>query len=163
MDLRLLLFTECNRSCRLCCNKNFDTAALPIAEDFTKYDCIVLTGGEPMLNPELVKQTVARIRKQTDKPIVMYTAWAGDPEILLDVLNALDGITLTLHTRRDTEPFVKLNELIAERGLEGKSLRLNVFQGISTGGADVSAWKVKRGLRWIKDCPLPTNEEFWRI
>jgi len=39
---------------------------------------------------------------------------------------------------------------------------LNVFKGISLDGIDLSLWKVKENMTWIRDCPLPDNEEFLR-
>ena len=112
-----------------------------------------------MLYPELIRETVKRIRAETDAPIVMYTAWRESAEDLVSILEVLNGITLTLHTRKDTAPFERLAPMVPA----GKSLRLNVFHGVSVGSADVSAWKVKKEIRWIKDCPLPNDEVFMRL
>lgn len=163
MKLRLLLLSECNRSCKGCCNKDWDLDALKVCESFKGYDEIILTGGEPLLNPGLIRETVRRIRAESSAPIYLYTAWRDDPWLLATTLMLVDGITLTLHTRKDTEPFEEFNKVIKFLGIEGKSLRLNVFHGVSTGKADLSNWVVKKNMRWIKDCPLPTDEVFMRV
>jgi hypothetical protein len=44
----------------------------------------------------------------------------------------------------------------------GKSLRLNVFKGVSLAELNLSCWKVKPNIKWIKNCPLPEDEVFMR-
>lgn len=163
MKLRLLMIDECNRQCKGCCNKDHDLAALPVCKSFVGYDQIMLTGGEPMLQPRLVLDTVERIRKETTTPIYLYTAYREDPFRLLNVLTKVDGMTLTLHTKKDVEPFYVLNRLIEKFNYKPKSLRLNVFHGIGLGDIDLSRWQVKKDMRWIKECPLPTDEVFMRL
>jgi len=119
-----------------------------------------LTGGEPMLKQDLIKQIAADIRSQNSTAkIYVQTAWAKGPEDLVEILDHVDGLTLTMHTRKDIEPLEQLTKLLPN---SDKSLRLNVFRGISTGAADLSDWNVKKGLTWLDDCPLPTNEVFMR-
>ena len=65
--LRLLLFETCNRSCEGCCNKDWDLTSLSVCTDYTPYREILLTGGEPLLQPELVVQAIREIREQTDQ------------------------------------------------------------------------------------------------
>lgn len=163
VKLRLLLLAECNRACKGCCNKNWDLSALPVCTSFSGYEQVILTGGEPLLEPDLVREAVAEIRRQTRAPIYLYTAWRNDPWLLHNILTLVDGVTLTLHTRKDVEPFKAFNKILRVMGCSGKSLRLNVFHGVSLGDEDVSAWEVKRDIRWIKDCPLPTDEVFMRF
>lgn len=162
MKLRLLLLDECNRSCKGCCNKDWNLDALPVCESFAGYESIMLTGGEPMLVPDTITHVVQRIRAETDAPIHLYTAWREDPWHLASILTRVDGLTLTLHTRKDTESLRLLVEIIQATGIKNKSLRLNVFHGISTGDIDLSAWHVKKNIRWVKDCPLPADEVFMR-
>lgn len=163
MKLRLLMFADCNRTCAGCCNKDFDLRALPVCDTFKDYECIILTGGEPMLKPQLIKETVEKIRQETNAPIYVYTAWSKDPIMLLWLLNFVDGITLTLHTRKDIEPFLWLNSILTAQFVKGKSLRLNVFSGIDLKDADLSKWVVKKDIKWIKNCPLPKDEVFMRL
>ena len=159
-SLRLLLFSECNRRCPGCCNKDWNLNALPVCMSFRDYDQIILTGGEPMLRPELVKKVASDIRQVTDAPILLYTAKTSKPQELIDVLQYVDGITLTLHTRGDLSGFYRFDSMLYNTHMAPKSLRLNVFKGI-----EVKApvyWQVKRDIEWIKNCPLPSNEVFMR-
>jgi hypothetical protein len=114
-----------------------------------------------MLKQDLIKQIAADIRSQNSTAkIYVQTAWSKGPEDLVEILGHVDGLTLTMHTRKDTVPLEQLVKLLPSFN---KSLRLNVFRGISTGEADLSAWNVKKGLTWMDDCPLPINEVFMRV
>ncbi len=160
--LRLVMFEECNRACVGCCNNDWDLKGLDVVTDFHNYDEILLTGGEPMLKPMLIIETVNRIRKQTNAPIFMYTAKSKRALDLVAVLHCLDGITLTLHEQYDVKPFIELNNIITKIGIT-KSLRLNVFEGIDIAGIDLSLWNVKDNMVWMKDCPLPADEIMKRL
>jgi pyruvate-formate lyase-activating enzyme len=159
MKLRLLLTADCNRTCRGCCNKDWDLTALPICEDYSVYDEFLLTGGEPLLFPEKIKQVVKDIRAQSSAPIYVYTAKTDDAEALVEILGIVDGLTVTLHSRKDVDPFNKFNELV---NTEGKALRINMFSTVSPGKVNSEGWKVKSGMRWLKNCPLPQDEVFMR-
>lgn len=149
--LRLLLLSACNRACPGCCNKQWDIATLPVVRDFRGYNMVILTGGEPMLNPSLVVGVTHHIRCQTTAPIILYTA---KPEGLPLVMPYLDGVTVTLHEQADVAPFLALPKLHG-------SLRVNVFAGVEVG--DVPGWQAKRNIEWIEDCPLPKDEVFMRL
>ena len=162
-ELRLLLFKDCNRKCRGCCNKDWDLDNLPTCKSFKGYKTIMLTSGEPMLNPDLVMQTILKIRKQNKSVnIYMYTAKINDYAI--PYLNCvLDGITLTLHNQSDVKNFVKFNNKLSVL-YKLKSLRLNIFKGVKLPkDIDLSYWKVKRNIKWIKNCPLPKHEVFMKL
>lgn len=161
--LRLLLLTECNRTCKGCCNKDWNLEELPVCTDFQGYSEIILTGGEPLLQPDLVKEVVERIRTETDADIILYTAKTDDIHALRGVLSVIDGITVTLHTRKDVLPFANFNMALTPSEKQGKSLRLNVFNGINIGEEDTGGWRVKGGIRWMKDCPLPKDEVFKKL
>lgn len=159
--LRLLLFSVCNRDCDRCCNKDWDLAALPIAHDFTPYDEVLLTGGEPMLSPWRVLEAITRVRAQNMVArVYLYTALVR-PGWLIDLLrDCLDGVTLTLHEQSDVTPEVCKFLRDAPR----KSLRLHVFKGITLpDDLDLTGWVVKRNRVWLPNCPLPANETFCRI
>ena len=161
--LRLLLFEKCNRDCEFCCNKQWDLKKLPVEKDFTQYDEIILTGGEPMLDPFLILKTIKRIREQNSRvPIYLYTAKIDDWSMVLLVLSKLNGITITLHEQADVNTFLYLSERIKERGFKEKSLRVNIFKGVKV-FSDISMWKVKRNIVWLNPCPLPENEVFKRL
>ena len=157
--LRLLLLKECNRNCQGCCNKDWDLDSLEVETDFSQYSEILLTGGEPMLKPELIIEICKKITEQTNVPIYLYTA---ETNCLLSIVPYINGITLTLHKQLDVESFKSLNNIIEFFIDEPFSLRLNVFKGVSIEGVDVSKWQVKRDMEWIENCPLPKNEVFKR-
>ena len=159
--LRLILFEACDRNCTGCCNKDWDLPSLEIETDFSQYDLIMLTGGEPMTRPNVVIETAQQIREQTSAPIILYTAKSTRPLNLLAMLLWVDGITLTLHDPSDVVSFVQLNGLlqtIGRRVCTKGLFRLNVFKGIDLNGIETYPWKVKGNLEWIKNCPLPDGE-----
>lgn len=164
--LRLLITEDCNRTCAGCCNKDWDLNALPVCTDYTGYDEILLTGGEPLLNVSVVLKLVEYIRKNNPRAkIVLYTAFA---QRVLHVLPWIDGVTITLHDNTDVPAFQHAASVLREMHLDhvpyvkSASLRLNVFKGVSIGYVS-SMWKVKPGMEWAKDSPLPTNEVFMRV
>ena len=160
--LRLLLFKHCNRRCPGCCNNDWDLDNLPRCTDFTPYNQILLTGGEPMLHTWLIADTVRRIRLVNAAPIYMYTAMVSRPVELLGALVLLDGLTITLHELADASHFRVFDEMLGDL-LPGKSLRLNVFEGVELDPSKHPRWTVKSGMQWIENCPLPANETFMRL
>lgn len=169
-SLRLLLFADCDRDCNLCCNKDFDLSSLPIEQDFAQYDEIMLTGGEPMLEPYIIEIASNKIKKQNKTArIYLYTAKADEPFKLMSLLTDyhIDGITFTLHAQKDLFYFeILLEKMKLFPGYIGRSdisLRLNVFKGVDISRLDVSEWKIQDNMIWIKDCPLPKNEVFKRF
>jgi len=161
--LRLLLFSECNRACVGCCNSQWDLQSLPVNDSFREYDQIILTGGEPMLHPDIVVNTCIEIRRETNVPIFMYTAKIDRPLEIIALFNWLDGITVTLHEHYDIIDFMKLQNYLERFYTDNKSLRLNVFDNVSIKGIDTYGWEVKSGIQWIPNCPLPENEVFKRL
>ncbi len=160
--LRLLLFEDCNRSCEGCCNKQWDLNNLPVVNDFTPYDEIILTGGEPMLKHQLVRDTIHFIRKTNQHAkIIMYTAMTTMPHTLAGILYRLDGLTVTLHNQDDVLPWVLFDSITRTIG---KSLRLNVFDEVDLSDYQIPEfWQIKDNIEWLEDCPLPDNEVFMRL
>lgn len=164
-DLRLLLFEKCNRKCEGCCNKDFDIANLPIETQFSGYNLIMLTGGEPMLRPYIVLSAIKEIRNQnTTADIILYTAKVDEIKKVLHLIRYLQGITLTLHEQSDIKPMQEFSRAIAKTSLlHQRSFRLNIFEGIKMPNVIHKFWKIKNNIEWIKNCPLPENEIFKRI
>ena len=160
--LRLLLFEDCDRKCRGCCNKQFDLKNLPICEDYSGYDLIMLTGGEPMLKPDVVLSAVANIRLETDAPIYLYTAKTTPIYDLRRVLSKIEGLTVTLHKQEDQSFWNMFDLLGIDYGNRLKSFRLNVFKGVSMRGIESDRWEIKKNIKWMKNCPLPEGEVFMR-
>lgn len=164
--LRLLLREECDRSCKGCCNKDWSLSDLPIATDFRGYDLIMLTGGEPMLDAKHVIDTANRIRDVNfTTEIVLYTAKTNRPLELIGLLVFLDGVTITLHEQKDVKLFDEFNQLYMNTGIPycPRNHRLNVFCGVDISGIDTEGWQVKKDIEWIKNCPLPEDEQFLRL
>jgi hypothetical protein len=163
--LRLLITKKCNRRCKGCCNNDWQLDKLPICTSFENYDEIILTGGEVMLFPNLVIDTINKIRIENPlAKIYMYTAFVFTTRIF-EILTLLDGITVTLHTQSDVKKFKWFNELLffTDKFLY-KSLRLNIFDGIKMPKKiNLDNWQVKKNIKWIKNCPLPADEVFMRL
>lgn len=162
--LRLLLFEKCNRKCVGCCNEDWNLKNLEQERQFSDYDEIFLTGGEPMLNPRMVIDIAILIRKVSKAKIYLYTAKVDKRFEILAVLNFIDGITLTLHEQNDVEDFEWLNFWLEDAKLD-KSFRLNIFKGVVLPYITYTTniWKVKKDIEWIKNCPLPKDEIFKRL
>jgi molybdenum cofactor biosynthesis enzyme MoaA len=74
--IRLVVSWECNLSCWYCCNRIPSVQEKfvhhPIETiDFHKYATICLSGGEPLLAPDILKSILLRIPK--GKRVVLYT------------------------------------------------------------------------------------------
>lgn len=162
--LRLLITEECNRSCPGCCNLDWDLKALEKCTDFSGYDEIILTGGEPMLFPDKIREILMRIDYPTgDRPkIYMYTALVNlSTAQLLNIY--LDGITITFHNQKDVDNFAKVQYALEPKFYNvNRSLRLNVFEGIDISALNLERWKVKDNMVWLENCPLPKDEVFMR-
>lgn len=163
MNLRLLITKDCDRSCKGCCNRDWDLDNIPVNNyTFTGYDQVLITGGEPMLYPTKVKALCIYIRINNPlAKIIMYTAKTNNIVSFIETLKLLDGVTLTLHTQEDVKTFKALNKQLTLD--PKKSYRLNIFSGIKIGSLDTQGWQVKEGLEWLKNCPLPENEVFMQL
>lgn len=163
--LRLLLTEDCNRNCEGCCNKDWDLAALPVEINFSGYEMVMLTGGEPMLHPMSIVETVQIIREQNPAAtIIMYTAKTDQYGLLLAVLTYIDGLTVTIHDKADWKPFLQFNKFISLHQRFRKLLRLNVFEQAGYAGFEFDRfWEVKKDIVWVKECPLPENEVFMKL
>lgn len=169
--LRLLLFEECNRKCRGCSNKSWDLKNLPVCEDYSGYDEVLITGGEPLLDVHKVKEAIYKIKEQNETAkIYVYTADVRNRDDIHELLYLVDGITLTLHTKQDAKDFYITNRRLSfliryEYAFKKKalSLRLNIFKNVRLTFQDnLHFWKIKNNITWIKKCPLPENETFMR-
>lgn len=166
-SLRLLVHETCNRYCELCCNQSplHDLDDLPVCEDFTPYKEVILTGGEPMLDPLTVSTIIWQVRTVNPQAkVYMYTAKSTPPANLLLTLSELDGLTLTLHEQKDVPAFQKLQLWRGHYAdlVKDKSLWLNYFEAdVSLRHVNTVGWEL-RPLQWEENCPLPENEVFMR-
>jgi hypothetical protein len=162
--LRLVMFEACNRDCAGCCNNDWDLNGLDVCDGFEGYDMIMLTGGEPMLKPMMIMQICNEIRESgSAADIILYTAKSRRTLDLIAMLLWVDGITLTLHEQYDVDAFIQLQRGMSGLDVSKYQLRLNVFSNVYIEGVDTTGWKVKDGIEWIKDCPLPEGEVIQRL
>ncbi len=155
--LRLILWKECGRHCDGCVNKQWDMNKLPVVRSFKGFNEIMLTGGEPLLYPNKVLSVISKIKQENSRAaIYLYTALT---KRVYGFLSNVDGIVLTIHEQKDVPSFITLNNFIKKnKKSKHSSLRLNIFKDIDLGDADLSLWKVKKNMIWLKDCPLPKDE-----
>ena len=166
--LRLLVTKYCPKSCEGCCNKEWDLNNLPVVDDFSKYDEIIITGGEPldMMTRQATLHLIDYIYTwYKEKTIILYTA-TGSGILWLFKQTEVNGITYTIHDESEIDNLYDVVEYFnAEAHWYPRiSLRLNVFKGINIPeNIDLSLWTIKKDIEWIKNCPLPEDEVFMRM
>lgn len=153
-SLRLILLEECYRSC----NNQFDFSTYPTIKNFSGYNEVILTGGEPMLKPNLVIEVAKKFLKEDVRTkIYLYTAKVDNLHDMHAVLHYLDGVTITLHKQNDVLPFMFFAQQY--RFLcETYSMRLNIFKDIKVPEEFLEGWQVKDNIEWIDNCPVPEDE-----
>jgi organic radical activating enzyme len=164
--LRLITTYDCPKNCPGCCNKQeqFNPVNIPVWDrGLDDYDMIILTGGEPLMYPYSTMNIIERIRFQKPEiKIILYTAKMNDIDMIENILGHIDGITITLHDQHDVDDFRRLNfRLLSRRRWiqdNNKTLRLNIFRGVSLLLINPHPWKIKDDIVWIPDCPLPKHE-----
>lgn len=170
--LRLIVDAKCNRRCAGCCNNQFDITKLPVCTDYTPYDEIILTGGEPMLFPDRIVEIVLAIdaqkRNHGRTPIYMNTAKLDNVDDMNNVLPWLDGVTLTLHNQKDVVTFCKIfSSDFRSVGIKSThSLRVNHRAGLNLKAIPAllrRRWTFKEiPAVFTDDCPLPKDEVLMR-
>lgn len=159
--LRLLVTERCERNCRGCCNQDWDLSRLQVESDYSGYDEVSLTGGEPLLEVERVEAVIRLIRESSQAKVWMYSAKLDNPELLCRVFKLLDGLTLTLHDQEDVARFSTVDSALREvTDYRERSKRLNVFKGLYDLPTCSRDWIVKGEIEWIQNCPLPKGEVF---
>lgn len=179
MKIRLLMTDKCPRNCKGCANEGYDLSELPVVtpKELVEAEELILTGGEPLLYPDwLIGQIRSELRYFTHNkkaPIYVHTAWLEDTLGALNVLDAVDGMTVTIHKDKDVSPFLSFHKCMKELWEpEEKSLRLYIRQDWNPMKAfeylmlcyDVNPqlyWDTKT-IEWKEDCPLPEGEIFRR-
>ena len=157
--LRLIVTEHCDRNCEGCCNKDVDMASLPYCEDYTPYGMILLTGGEPMTDPEKLVKVINEIRRQTDAPIILYTADLTKPLELFMIMALIEGVIVTLHDKTDVPFFYDFDKKFQApaKMILNNRLRLNIFKEAGFVAAK-PYWDIKADMEWIQNCPLPAGE-----
>lgn len=95
---RVIVTLACNRKCPGCCNETIGkVASIGDISVLSDYEEVVITGGEPMLNPDSLLRFIKALKKQNKRQrVYLYTACLSMDDYG-KILNQLDGITVTLH------------------------------------------------------------------
>ncbi|UVX96859.1 MAG: 4Fe-4S single cluster domain protein [Bacteriophage sp.] len=137
----------------MCCNNSWDFSKLPVVEHFN-YKEIMITGGEPLLFPEKLAnlaesiKTVQKLAYGNKGKLFLYTALA---DMLPNYIRYFDGVVYTPHSVNDVHSLLEANNFL-----------LDYKDELIPDNTDLSLWKVK-DMQWIKDCPVPADEEFKRV
>jgi len=165
---RLILFLDCPRKCRGCCNEypQHKAAMRPISslDDLEPYAEIILTGGEPMLKPEMTLGFLAKLRKRfPNKTVYLYTAMYNH-RALVAALPHLDGLHYTLHADASAAEVMDLQLLqlvLTMQDYKG-SVRLYVDNAMPLAVEVVpNLWSRVEMKPWLGEgfCPLPDHED----
>ena len=157
-ELRLFMWANCHKTCTMCCNQYWDLDALPDCEDYSPYDVISITGGEPLIDTRTIHNVIRQIRKTSKAEIYIYTAKVDELADMLPVVYAADGLTVTLHDPEDAAPLQRLADAIV--GID-RSLRANIFKGVHVPG-NLPGWVVKWDKVYVANAPLPKSETLMR-
>lgn len=165
---RVIVTYKCNRACPGCCNGNkHEAREINSTLELKGYDTIILTGGEPMLNPDVCTQLIEVLRNQGwQGKVILYTASYDGSEAAQRLIKACNGITYTLHnelSQKDREEFEALTEFIGYFDSEFTT-RVNVdsrlFADARIPRNSISHyWDDIVSKEWVNDCPVPDNEE----
>jgi len=161
---RVMVTTDCNRDCDLCCNKNLPVKPRVVEElaELRDYDQVLLTGGEPMLYPRQLLDIVEKLKCwEPDHKVYVYSALAS--EWMGVVASKADGVHFTLHhplTEMDLLRFYWFQDLLSFPWYQGKSFRLYIEPRIEEEVKIIpSRWSRVEMKPWLAECPLPENEE----
>ena len=171
---RLMVTKACGRDCSYCCNKYdsilkgavlvSDLVQLP---DDTQE--IMITGGEPMLNPQRTIGIIKDLKRLYPKAkIFMYTALYD--KAIYDIIPLVDGIQYTIHEGADWAEVTGL-ALFQEaiKSLDAhktKSFRMYVYPKVDVELTILPhLWKRVEVKAWLEEgeCDLPEGETLYII
>ena len=122
---------------------------------------LLITGGEPMLHPELVMEVVRRSR-QTNPGAMIYLYSAQFTPRMDQIVSLVDGVHFTLHaaaTEADVEDFQRFQKLV--QCYPTKSFRLYVNCDMKLPLVILPyLWRRVEIKPWLTEaeCQLPPNE-----
>lgn len=161
---RVVLWTACPRDCELCCNKldALDSAVrIRDISEVTGYDEVILTGGEPMLNPQRAADAALAARHNNPGcKVYIYTAlWHYELGVYV---NLFDGVTYSVHEPLDYSGFLRV-QLLAEQA-PNVSWRLYLSPDVDTSLPIIpSIWDEIKSKPWLDPCPVPKHETLYLL
>ena len=176
---RVLITEDCNRGCSGCCNTYSDIMSHAQYIDNLmdlpqELGGIMITGGEPMLNPERTQRIVEELRgRYPSSKLYLYSALYHDN--LENILPILDGFHYTIHEGAKEKDLVLLDSLqgLLQRHQEDwsdKSFRLYVDDRVDLPvrivpnvwtKANVSKWMTEQELLEKQPDGLPAREHLY--
>lgn len=166
---RVIITSKCDRKCPGCCNSKLDyTSLAKVIGGITAlkdYEEVVITGGEPMINPAQLYTVIKMLRKQNKRQkIYLYTACLTMDDHPV-ILKHLDGITVTVHAEATDEDIRNLNYMSSNLYDEDLDMRLfidkRVYDRYDLSNICMKTWDVVRKLEWKEKCDPAENEELF--
>lgn len=166
---RVIWTKACQRNCSYCSNTFPEIIAQmqPLTDLTTLADRdeIMITGGEPLLNPPKLIAFLIKVREAcpTSK-IYLYTAYARGttPMQLQAIMELTDGIHYTLHADASPDDIIGFQYFQSYANVrKSKSFRLSLDPKLPTPLEIIPAvWKEIRIKEWFSadNCPVPLDE-----
>lgn len=151
---RVIITSKCDRKCPGCCNSKLDyTSLAKVIGGITAlkdYEEVVITGGEPMINPAQLYTVIKMLRKQNKRQkIYLYTACLTMDDHPV-ILKHLDGITVTVHAEATDEDIRNLKYMSSNLYDEDLDMRLfidkRVYDRYDLSNICMKTWDVVRKL-----------------
>jgi len=173
---RVLVTQKCNRNCDGCCNKSNILDSMKVIksiDELLPYDEIMITGGEPTLVRDKVITLFEQLKERYYMGNRLIYSATYDEDFYSKLIPIIDGLHFTLHYEatdkdvrdlRDLSLFLK-DYLSRKTNVSEnyKSFRVNIdkrlYERYDFSNIDFSPWGSVRKMEWIKDCPLPNQEE----
>lgn len=157
---RVIVTFNCNRKCPGCCNnQRKDYSIINSPESLFQYKEIVITGGEPLLNPTETLGFINYMREHGYKgKIFMYTSYWSGKNIAKSVLRELEGITYTIHAEANDSDIMALKNLSNSGFLQDNDFSSRLFidkrlyEKYDFSNINLTRWNVIRKLEWKEDC-----------
>jgi organic radical activating enzyme len=130
--------------------------------DLNEYDAVLLTGGEPMLHPNITRYFASALKLfNTARQVYLYTAMYSSA--LVPMLDIVDGITFTAHdTTSKRKLSILQNELQPSR-YRHKSLRLSLARNIGTVNIKPHLWSSIKLKTWRSESNMAIEQSAGNI
>ena len=161
---RVIVTLACDRNCSGCCNETIGkVASISDISILSDYEEVVITGGEPMINPHTLLRFIKALRKQNKRQkIYLYTACLTMDDHPV-ILKYLDGITVTVHAETTDEDIRNLKYMSDNLYGEELDMRLfidkRVYEKYDLSNICMKTWDVIRKLEWKENCTPADNED----